>query len=97
MPPSHLSFTPRGVGESKRRWIRYQESDQFPSKFRGPVKGIKHTAVREDVVPSLHRTTALTFVSFGDVEPTIVFADRGMSKDRSAKASAARIILVDMM
>ena len=84
--------------ERKCGRVLHQESDELSQKAGNPIEGVKHSAVREDVMPGLRRVTTLTFMSVmaWNIKPSIVLAYRGMIENCSGKASAEYVVLVDI-
>ena len=71
-----------GVLEPKRKrdWVIHKKADQLPDEPGIPILCFQHSALGEDMMPGLHRTAALTFVSFmaRNIEPPIVLAYRSV-------------------
>ena len=87
--------------KSKRKgfWVVNEKSDKFHDESRIAVLCVQYTALGKDMMPCLHRTSALTLVCFviGNVEPLIVLACRGMIGDRTCKAGTKSIVVIDML
>ena len=98
---ANLTVTPRGVLKPEGKSLRVinEKSDKFHDESRIAVLGIQYAALGKDVMPGLHRTSALTLMCFvvGNVEPPIVLACRGMIGDRTCKAGTESIVIIDML
>ena len=75
---------------TERSRVRHQKTNQFPNQLRVPVVSVQHTTAGKYVMTSLDWTSTLALGILRDIEPTVVLADRGMPKDRSAVACTAR-------
>ena len=60
------------------------------------VLGVQYTALGKDVMPGLHQTPALTFMSVlvWDVDLPIVLTCRGMIGDCTCKAGTESIVII---